>query len=78
MRFIVFGAPTMMELVHMMNEHVSPESILVYFGANKGDYTGHPEQEKLQRAKYIAIFDSIEINSSLVDFIPESNVVMSA
>lgn len=87
-RFVVLGAPTMMELVALMNEGVHPLAQLKYFGPNGGDYTGYPEQDKLEKAKFIALFDAMptpiadmgemQIITSLDEVSNESDIAMSA
>jgi hypothetical protein len=56
-RFVVMGALTMLDLVNSMNAFAHPLARLVYYGENKGDYSASTEREKIEAAKYIAVFD---------------------
>jgi hypothetical protein len=66
-RFVVMGAPTMLDLLASMNEFAHPLSRCIYFGKNEGEYSEHPEIEKINKAMYIAIFDYAPVQTYLIE-----------
>lgn len=66
-RFVVMGAKTMLDLLNTMNEFAHPLSRCIFYGKNEGDYSEHPEADKIKLSPYIAIFDYAPVQTYLLE-----------